>query len=108
MEPRLEDLHRALDAGDTDWLVGQFHDEFMFIDDYELLNREEFIYNFLNNLPSENIVYHNERQFIADNDEVAVWSFVREVEGVPTKDTHVHLKKDGKFWRHTIHRQPLA
>ena len=107
MEPRLEDLHQALGAWDMDWLVSQFHDEFIFIDDYELLNREEFIDNLLNNLPSENIVWHNERQFIADNDKVAVWSFVRDVEGVPTKDTHVHLKKDSKFCRHTIHRQPL-
>ena len=55
MEPRLEDLHRALDAEDTDRLVGQFHDEFMFIDDYELLNKEEFIYNFLNNCKKQGV-----------------------------------------------------
>ena len=38
---------------------------------------------------------------------MCAYSFVRDVDGVPTKDTHVLLKRDGKFWRHTIHRQSL-
>lgn len=72
MEPRLEDVHHALNTWNMGWLVSQFYNEFIFIDDYELLNIEEFIIKLLNNLPMENNVWHSERRFIADNDEVVV------------------------------------
>lgn len=87
--------------------VSRFYNTSMFTDDYELLNVEEFIINLLNNLRMEIFFSHSERRFIADNDEVVVWSLIRDIKGVPMKDRHVNLKKDAKFWRHTFHRKQL-
>ena len=45
---RLKDLFQAEDDWDTEYLRITHHDEFMSIDDYVLMNREEAIDHLLN------------------------------------------------------------
>ena len=104
---RLKDLFQAQDDWDTDYLLSTYHDEFMFIDDYVLMNREEAIDHLLNGVPLENNVWANERVAVAETEEVAVWSFATKTDGRPCKHTHVILKKDGIAWRYMIHRNFL-
>ena len=101
---RLKDLFQAQDDWDTEYLLSTYHDEFMFIDDYVLMNREEAIDHLLNGVPLENNIWDNQRVAVAETDEVAVWSFVTKTDGRPCKHTHVILKKDGLAWRYMIHR----
>lgn len=107
MKPWIEEMYRALDTWDTNWIIAHMHEEFVFIDDYDMKTREENIEHLLNEVAEEKITWSRERITICDNKEMCAYSFVRDVDGVPTKDTHVLLKRDGKFWRHTIHRQSL-
>ena len=101
---RLKDLFQAQNDWDSDYLLSTYHDEFMFIDDYVLINSEEAIDHLLIGVPLEIKVWANERVAVEETEEVAVWSFVNKTDGHPCKHTHVILKKDGLAWRYMIHR----
>ena len=64
----LKDLFQAQDDWDTEYLLSTYHDEFMFIDDYVLMNREEAIDHLLNGVPLENNIWDNERVAVAETD----------------------------------------
>ena len=104
---RLKDLFQAQDYWDSDYLRITHRDEFMSIDDYVLMNREEAIDHLLNGVPLEIKVWANESVAVAETEEVAVYSFVNKTDGHPCKHTHVILKKDGLAWRYMIHRNFL-
>ena len=55
---------RALDELETDLKIGTFHEEFVFIDDYALQNREEAIDHLIQGVLLENNLWHKDRTFL--------------------------------------------
>ena len=100
-------VFQILDALDVDCLENLCHEEFIFVDDYEMLNRDDWIER-IQALWSENpIDFSCERNVIADQRDIFCMQYTLDIDGVSYRITNVSLLKDGKFWRSQIHRVPI-
>ena len=107
MRPRIEDLYKAYDTWDEQWLTDSLHPEHVHLDDYGMKDRDQLI-ELWPSVRSENNDFTRDRVTLIDNAELSAFSFTHVAETGLEKHTHCLLKKDGMYWRTMIHRQPLG
>lgn len=100
-------VFQILDALDADAMECICHEDFIFVDDYEMQGRDDWIAG-LRKLWSEAPVdFSRDRNVLLDQRDIFSMQFTRDIDGVPHRITNVSLLKDGKFWRSQIHRVPV-
>ena len=104
----LHDLYNKLDAPDIDAIERLCHDDSVFVDDYEMMAREDWI-GMYRKLWSEGGApdFSGDRRMLLDAPDCLALEYTRDVDGVPHRIINISQLKDGKFWRSQIHRVPI-
>ena len=100
-------LYAVLDALDADGMASICHDDFIFVDDYEMFSKDDWIAKQKVLWREEKIDFARDRNTLLDQRDIFSFQFTRDIDGVPHRITNVSLLKDGKFWRSQIHRVPV-
>tara|TARA_A100001011_G_scaffold361638_1_gene409896 strand:+ start:229 stop:546 length:318 start_codon:yes stop_codon:yes gene_type:complete len=104
----IEDLLKALDEKDFAYFERTMHDEFVYVDDFSMETKEQWLESFKHNLSNApDGFFKNQREIMLDRPEITTMSFVREIDGVNFKIINVALWKDGKAWRQIVNRVPV-
>ena len=90
---------KAFDALDIDAVADPMHDDMIFVDDYEMASREDFLIDMKQSFDDGTVYdYSRERRILIDQRDVCAMQYTNELEGVDHVVTIVGLKKEGKFW----------
>ena len=89
----------AFDNQDIKVLENFTHKDFVHVDDYEMVSRQEWLEGLRGLFESRNTPdFTRDRTVIADHRDVFSMQFTREIEGISYRITKVASKRDRKFW----------
>ena len=98
----------AFDSRDIDAIADLMHEEMVFVDDYEMYSRDDWLALFKAQIDDGSMPdFSRERFIVVDRRDIFAMEYVRDIDGVPHRVTNVGLKRDGKFWRFQVNRVPL-
>ena len=86
MRPRIEDLYKAYDTWDEQWLTESLHPELVHLDDYGMKDRDQLI-ELWPSVRAENNDFTRDRVTLIDNAELSAFSFTHIAETC-LKNTH--------------------
>ena len=99
-------LYRVLDDLDIEGFKTLFHEDFVYVDNYEIMTFDDYI-TLLTKQWAGGVDFPKDRNTLLDQRDIFSFQFTRDIDGVPHRITNVSLLKDGKFWRSQIHRVPV-
>ena len=97
-------VFQVLDTLDVEAMKSICHEEFIFVDDYEMLTRDDWIDRIQILWTVSPVDFSRERNVIADQRDIFCMQYTLDINDAPHRITNVSLLKDGKFWRSQIHR----
>ena len=97
-------VFQVLDTLDVEAMKSMCHEEFIFVDDYEMLTRDDWIERIQILWTETPVDFSRERNVIADQRDIFCMQYTLDINDAPHRITNVSLLKDGKFWRSQIHR----
>ena len=100
-------VFQILDAHDIDGMKSICHDDFIFVDEYEMMTRDDWITGLRKLWAETPVDFTRDRNVLVDQRDIFSMQFTRDIDGVPHRITNVSLLKGGKFWRSQIHRVPV-
>ncbi|MDG1934956.1 MAG: hypothetical protein P8I83_00835, partial [Paracoccaceae bacterium] len=100
-------LKQVLDDLDIDGFKNLFQDDFVYVDNYEMMTSDDYISLLIKQWAEIQINFSRAQNTLVDNQDIFSFQFTRDIDGVPYKITNVSLLTDGKFWRSQIHRAPV-
>ena len=103
----LLDALAAVDSQDANLMEKLLHEEFLFVDDYNMKTTDEWLVTIRELFKEKCLDFTNKRRIVADTRDLWAMEYEREIDGKIMKITNVSLLKDGKFWRSFIHRVPV-
>ena len=77
----------------------------MFVTDYGLGNREEWIMQLKTEFNSGTFEA-SDRELLLENETILVWKGTRHIDGTKYRSTVSSLIRDGKIWRTMVNRVP--
>ena len=101
------DALAAVDSQDANLMEKLLHEEFLFVDDYNMKTTDEWLVTIRELFKEKSLDFTNKRRIVADTRDLWAMEYEREIDGKIMKITNVSLLKDGKFWRSFIHRVPV-
>ena len=93
-------------SGDMERLEKLIHEDFLFMKDYSIQNREEYLED-VQNLFNKGIKMHKPTLIVENEDIVALNHIVVDDAGNTFRVTAVNFIKDGKSWRITTSRTKI-
>ncbi len=102
----IERMLKATDDHDIEWFEENVHQEYIYVDDFSMLTREDWFLA-LKQFFDDKIEMNNKRKILIDESDITSFQFYRSIDNVEHRITNVHLLKDGKIWRHIVNRVPL-
>ena len=100
-------LYQVLDDLDIDGFKNLFHEDFVYVDNYEMMTSDDYIALLRKQWTETPIDFSRDRNTLVDSRDIFSFQFTRNIEGVPHRITNVSLLTEGKFWRSQIHRVPV-
>ena len=100
-------VFQILDAHDVDAMESICHDDFIFVDEYEMMTRDDWITGLRKLWAETHVDFSRDRNVLVDQRDIFSMQFTRDIDVVPHRITNVSLLKGGKFWRSQIHRVPV-
>ena len=102
----IKEIIEAKDSKDIEKCKGQLHEDFIFIDDFSMETKEDYVKGH-EGMFSRNIDLKLERQIVLDKSECCGFQFSRNINGTKHRITNLYLLKEDKIWRHIINRTPI-
>ena len=99
----IEKILRAVDECDLEWFEQYVHQEYIYVDDFNMLAREDWFVALKEFMEGDYDMTYR-RRILVDERDVTSFQHVREIDGIEYVITNVHLLKDGKIWRHIVNR----
>ena len=99
----VEKILKAVDERDLEWFEQNVHEEYIYVDDFNMLAREDW-FEALKEFLDGNSDMTFKRRILIDNRDVTSFQHIRIIKGEEYVITNVHLLKDGKIWRHIVNR----
>ena len=99
----IEKILKAIDDHDLEWFQKYVHEEYIYVDDFNMLAREDWfeaLKEFMDR--GSDITY--KRKILVDDRDVTSFQHVSKIDGFEYVITNVHLLKNGKIWRHIVNR----
>ena len=105
MRSQWEILNEWADKKDLEKAIESVHDDYMFVTDYGLGNREEWIMQLKTEFNSGTFEA-SDRELLLENKTILVWKGTRHIDGTKYRSTVSSLIRDGKIWRTMVNRVP--
>ena len=103
----IEHMLKATDEHDLMWFEENVHPEYIYVDDFSMLTREDWFLA-LKEFFENKIEMKNKRKILIDENDITSFQFYRVIDNVEHRITNVHLLKDNKIWRHIVNRVALG
>lgn len=104
----IEGLLKALDEKELEYFKNNMHDEFVYVDDFTMEIREQWLESFEASLRGiSDGFFKNQREIMLDCSDITTSSFAHTIDVVDYRFTNVGLLKDAKFWRQIVNRVPV-
>ena len=100
-------LKQVLDDLDIDGFKNLFQDDFVYVDNYEMMTSDDYISLLTKQWAEIQINFSRDQNTLVDNRDIFSFQFTQDIDGVPYRITNVSLLTDGKFWRSQINRVPV-
>lgn len=99
----IEKILKAVDDRDLEWFEKYVHEEYIYVDDFNMLAREDW-FDALKEFMDGDTDMTYKRKILVDDRDVTSFQHVRIIDDEEHIITNVHLLKDGKIWRHIVNR----
>ena len=99
----IEKILKAVDDRDLEWFENYVHEEYIYVDDFNMLAREDWFEALKEFMDGDSDMTYK-RKILVDDRDVTSFQHVRTIDGEEHVITNVHLLKDGKIWRHIVNR----
>ena len=103
MRSQWEILNEWADEQNLEKAIKSVHDDYMFITDYGLGNREEWIMKLKTQLNS-GTYEASDRELLLENETILVWKGTTLIGGTKYRAAVSSLIRDGKIWRTMVNR----
>ena len=105
MRSQWEILNEWAEEQNLEKAIESVHHDYMFITDYGLGNREEWIME-LKTQFNTGTYEASDRELLLENETILVWKGTTHIGGTKYRSTVSSLIRDGKIWRTMVNRVP--
>ena len=106
MAEKWDRMLRSVEEQDIALMDADLHEDFMFVADYTLETREDWLATTKAEIRSGEFKF-SQPKLLLETDDMVVFEDVREIDGQKTKHINTTYYKDGKCWRSMINRVPI-
>ena len=99
----IEKILKAIDDHDLEWFQKYVHEEYIYVDDFNMLAREDWFEALKEFMDGDSDMTYK-RKILVDDRDVTSFQHVSKIDGLEYVITNVHLLKNGKIWRHIVNR----
>jgi len=91
-------------AKDIDYIEKSLHKDFLSVQEYEMVSREEWLQQMKDWFADESIDLRNANiRILSDNEDIHTFQYETERDGQKIRRTNVTFFRDGKVYRHIGH-----
>jgi hypothetical protein len=106
MAMKSQRMLQAVEEGDAAMMANDLHEDFMFVADYSMEDREQWIAAAIEDFKTGSFKF-NQPELLLETDDIVVFQDIRVVDGKEVRHLNSTFFRDEKAWRTMINRVPL-